>query len=400
MLSSLAEGRSVFENFLFSDDCMSTVGAFRSMGVKINEENGRLVVEGLGLKGLKAPKGELFLGNSGTTMRLLLGILAGQSFKAVLTGDESLSKRPMKRVTGPLREMGARISGRDDGNYAPLTIEGGALSGIDYVNELGSAQVKSAILLAGLFAKGKTRVVEPLPSRDHTERLFAYLGLPCRHEGGAVTVEAAKKINSFSLTVPGDPSAAAFFIAAAGLIEGSDLVVKNVGLNPTRMGFMDAFRAMGGQFEIQIRDERLEPVGDIHVRGGRLRGIKITRGEIPRLIDELPILMVLASYAEGDTEISGAAELRVKETDRIKSLCTNLRAVGADVEEKQDGCKIRGKRELKGGTVESFGDHRTAMSLMIAALRSKDGITVKDIDCVSISYPKFLDDLRGLGLLA
>ncbi|MBI1977946.1 MAG: 3-phosphoshikimate 1-carboxyvinyltransferase [Candidatus Omnitrophica bacterium] len=403
MLGALAQGTSHFTHFLNADDCLGTMKAFQAMGVRfrLNEqdENERpsLTVDGVGLQGLKPPSYELDLGNSGTTMRLLLGILAGQPFEAHLTGDNSLKKRPMRRVTEPLKKMGARITGRDNGNFAPLTIQGGPLTGISWENQIASAQVKSAVLLAGLYADGETSVLEPVVSRDHTERLLAAFGAPVKRIGARVVVERANQLQAIRIRVPGDLSSAAFFIVAALLVPQSDLLIRGVGLNPTRIGMIDVLKSMGANLEVKVTEEQGgEPLGEIRVRTSRLRGCKVTRDLVPSLIDELPILMIACALADGESVIQGAEELRVKETDRIHSMVTGLYAIGARVKEVSDGCVMEGVRELKGGTVSSFEDHRTAMSFLIAGFRSKEGVRVSGAGCIQTSYPGFTRDLNLL----
>lgn len=396
MLGALAEGKSTFSHFLEGDDCLRTVSAFKAMGVKFEQDGSKWMVDGVGLRGLSAPKKMLDLGNSGTTMRLLLGILAGQPFEVTLTGDSSLVKRPMKRVTEPLRKMGAKISGADDANFAPLKIKGGNLTGIHWVNSVSSAQVKSSILFAGLNADGETSVEENLVSRDHTERLLSRFGVHCERRGHVVSVQRAERLNPIQFQVPGDISSAAFFLVAAAILPGSDLVVKQVGLNPTRAGIIDILKAMGAEISVSTTHDFGEPVGEIHVRGGKLKGISIDEQWIPSLIDELPVIMIACALAEGESVIKGARELRVKETDRIKSMTDGLSAIGGKAKPTEDGCMIEGVSGFQGGTVQSFGDHRTAMSFAIAALRSQKGITIEDVDCIVTSYPNFEADLKRL----
>lgn len=401
MLGALADGTSVFSHFSEAEDCQRTIDAFRKLGVscdlKSQEREGlALKVKGVGLRGLSAPHGELDLGNSGTTMRLILGVLAGQPFEASLVGDSSLSQRPMRRVTEPLRRMGAHISGRDDANFAPLKIRGGKLKSIDWENEVASAQVKSAILLAGLYAEGVTTVREPLPTRDHTERLLRLFGVSVETSGHNVAVKKRDRLSPVEFDVPGDFSSAAFLIAAALLVDGSDLTVSRVGLNPTRIGFYHVLKSMAADIEIENVKDEAEPIGDLRVRGSQLKGITINRKMIPLLIDELPMLMVLCAFADGTSTIRGAQELRVKETDRIRSMATGLRAIGARISEREGGCVIEGVRQLEGGTVGSFGDHRTAMSFAIAGLRTKRGVTIRESECIGISYPGFERDLRNV----
>jgi 3-phosphoshikimate 1-carboxyvinyltransferase len=398
MFGALGEGTSRFQNFLEADDCLRTVRAFQALGISILNPagSGTLSIAGKGLGGLQAPSGELDLGNSGTTMRVLLGILAGQRFQAVLTGDESLRSRPMKRVTRPLKQMGAQIKGPDDANFAPLTIRGGKLKGIDFENTLSSAQVKSALLFAGLYADGRTRLLEKIPSRDHTERFLRAAGAPFRQEGEWLCVEKAPALKPLEARLPGDFSSAAFFIAAAAMTEGSELVVKEVGLNPTRTGLLKLLREMGAAVEEKVVEERLEPGGEVRVKGKRLRGIRIPPETIPSVIDELPVLLVACALAEGESLLSGAAELRVKETDRIRSMALGLNALGGDVKELPDGCIIKGVAGLRGGEVKSFGDHRTAMAFAVASLAARGEITVQDVHCVQTSYPGFFKDFNAL----
>ena len=398
MIGALSEGQSAYENFLEAEDCLHTIRAFQDLGISIDyvKGSGKVSIQGKGLRGLQAPRHELDLGNSGTTMRLLLGILAGQRFEATLTGDESLSSRPMRRVTQPLKQMGAQIKGRDNGNFAPLTIRGGRLRGIDFENQLASAQVKSAILFAGLYAEGKTQVCEPIPSRDHTERFLQAAGAPFRKEGNWLVVEATNYLKPFQAVIPGDISAAAFFIVGAAMIPGSELVVERVGLNPTRTGVLEVLKRMGAGLEIKITQEEPEPLGFIRIQGRPLKGTRIVKEEIPSLIDELPILMTAMALAEGESFITGAEELRVKETDRIHSMVTNLNAAGGKLQELPDGCLIQGVERLNPAKIRSFGDHRTAMSLAMAALAMKGELVIEDTDCVATSFPSFFSELERL----
>lgn len=397
MFASLAEGESRIENFLQAEDCLSTVAAFREMGISIEIKAGNTVtVTGKGMRGLTQPEKELYLGNSGTTTRLLLGILAGQPFIATLSGDESLSKRPMKRVTDPLRDMGAKIQGPQEGNLLPLTIKGGELHGIEFRNEVASAQVKSAILLAGLYAEGETSVKEPLPSRDHTERMLALFGANFKKKGNLCVVRKTEKLKPQNISVPSDISSAAFFIIAGLIVPGSDVVARNVILNPTRTGFLGVLEKMGAQITYENVRQDWEPVGDVRVRYSPLQGVRITKKMIPFLIDELPILMVACALASGKSEIRGAEELRVKETDRIKAMCVNLSRLGVKVKEKPDGCVIEGREGFAGGETDSFTDHRVAMSMAVAGLRASGEVKIQGSEAVSISYPGFFGDLERL----
>ncbi len=402
MLGALAEGTSKFMHFLSSEDCLRTKQAFEAMGVQFEplaeklKGASELIVKGVGLRGLFQPKQGLDLGNSGTTMRLLLGILAGQPFKVQLTGDRSLCKRPMRRVTEPLRKMGAQITGRDDANFAPLEIQGGPLMAIHWQNQVSSAQVKSAVLLAGLYAEGETIVEENIASRDHTERLLGAFGVSFRKSGFKVSVQKAQRLRAIQFDVPGDFSSAAFFIIAALLVPNSNLWIKRVGLNPTRIGLIEVLKSMGANLKVEVTEDHGEPVGNIHVKTSQLKGVTVNQNLIPSLIDELPILMIAFALADGSSVIQGAEELRVKETDRIHSMAVGLKSIGAKIDERADGCVIEGVREFQGGTISSFGDHRTAMSFLIAGLKSKQGVVVKDIDCIQTSYPGFETDLQSI----
>lgn len=398
MFGALSEGESSYSHFLEAEDCLNTLEAFQAMGVSASLEKGKgkILIRGAGLRGLKAPIKDLYLGNSGTTMRLLLGILAGQKFEATLTGDPSLSSRPMKRVTEPLKKMGAQIKGRDNANFSPLTIHGGKLKGIDFDNKLSSAQVKSAILLAGLYAEGETRVMEKIPSRDHTERFLEASGAHFRKDGEWLTVTRTEKLRPFEAEIPGDISAAAFFITGAAMTPGSSVTIEKVCLNATRTGILDVLKRMGADIKIQMTQKLPEPLGIIEVKGGPLKGTRIAKEEIPSLIDELPILMTAMAAAEGESLISGAEELRVKETDRIHSMVTNLKAVGAKIEELPDGCLIKGVGRFKGASVQSFGDHRTAMSLAIASLVMDGAVTINGTECVATSFPTFFSEFERL----
>lgn len=397
MFGALSRGTSTYTNFLQGEDCLHTMKAFQAMGISIelNAQAGKIVIQGKGVNGLQAPSGELYLGNSGTSIRLLLGILAGQRFEVTMGGDPSLSSRPMKRVTEPLKKMGAQIKGRDNGNYAPLTIRGGKLTGIDFENKLASAQVKSALLFAGLYAEGKTRIHEPLLSRDHTERFLSAAGARFKKEGDWLTIEKSD-LNALNGEIPGDISAAAFFMVGAAMIPGSEIVIKRVCLNPTRVGIVEVLKRMGAKLEIERTQEVPEPLGNIRIQGTRLKGTRIQKSEIPSLIDELPILMIAMATAQGESLISGAEELRVKETDRIHSMVTNLKAVGGDLDELPDGCLIRGVKQFHGAQVQSFADHRTAMSMAIATLSMKGELRIDDTDCVATSFPTFFSEFERL----
>ena len=398
ILGALADGVTEITGALQSEDCRSTAKAFVVMGARVEEiGNDRLRIKGCGLHGLREPEEVLDAGNSGTTIRLLAGVLAGQSFFSVLTGDRYLRKRPMARITAPLTSMGAAIMGRDGGNLPPLAIHGKRLKGIDYVSPIASAQVKSALLLAGLFAEGETTVTEPSLSRDHTERMFEGFGLPIHRDGLRVRVRGAGAISALNLTVPGDFSAAAFFLVAALVIPGSELTLRGVGINPTRTGLLDALAAMGATIEIgRPRVVSGEPVADLFVRSQELRGTEVHGDLIPRMLDELPAFAVAAALAHGPTIIRDAAELRVKEVDRLAALAKELRRLGADVEERPDGLLLQGRASLSGCPCDSWGDHRIAMALAVAGLAAKGSTTISDPHCVSSSFPDFWTRLNSI----
>ncbi|MCP3676851.1 MAG: 3-phosphoshikimate 1-carboxyvinyltransferase [Deltaproteobacteria bacterium] len=398
ILGSIAEGTTRVNGFLWSEDNIRTLEAFRSMGVSIIDHEGGVVIEGRGLHGLCEPDDLIDAGNSGTTTRLLTGLLAGQPFFSVITGDDSLRMRPMGRVTKPLSLMGAIIHGRGGGNYAPLAIVGGELEGIDYTSEVASAQVKSAILLAGLTGSGKTTVSEPVRSRDHTERMLCAFGAEVRIDDNRVGITGGETLHGCDVSVPGDISSAAFLIVAALITSDSDLLIHGVGINPTRSGSIDLLRRMGGEIEyLNERESTNEPVADIRVKSSRLQGIDIGPEDIPGAIDEFPIISIAAAVAEGRTTIKGAAELRVKESDRIATMVKGLRAVGVNVEELPDGMVIEGGG-LTGATVESYGDHRIAMAMLIAGLVAEEGVEVEGTGCIRTSFPGFMELLKGVAV--
>ncbi|KAB2926837.1 MAG: 3-phosphoshikimate 1-carboxyvinyltransferase [Candidatus Contendobacter sp.] len=400
MLGSLAEGVTTVTGFLEGGDCLATLEAFRAMGVRIaGPKQGRVTVHGVGLQGLRAPASPLDMGNSGTSMRLMAGILAGQAFDTVLTGDASLTRRPMRRITEPLALMGARIEAAATG-AAPLCIRGGQrLTGIDYRLPMASAQVKSCLLLAGLYAEGVTRITEPAPTRDHTERMLEGFGYPLARESDrTVAVSGGRRLTGTEIDVPADISSAAFFLVGASLAPGSDLVLEHVGVNPTRTGVIDILRLMGA--DIEVLKPRLaggEPVADLRVRHAPLRGIRIPEALVPLAIDEFPALFIAAAGAEGVTVLTGAEELRVKESDRIQVMANGLTALGIAAEPTPDGIVIQGGA-LAGGTVNSHGDHRIAMSFAMAALRATGPITIHDCANVNTSFPGFVALARNAGL--
>ncbi|BAN49647.1 bifunctional prephenate dehydrogenase/3-phosphoshikimate 1-carboxyvinyltransferase [Metapseudomonas resinovorans] len=391
MLGSLAEGTTEVEGFLEGEDALATLQAFRDMGVVIEgPHHGRVTIHGVGLHGLKPPPGPLYLGNSGTSMRLLSGLLAAQPFDTTLTGDASLSKRPMNRVANPLREMGAVIETAAEGR-PPLTIRGGQrLAGMSYEMPMASAQVKSCLLLAGLYAAGETSVSEPAPTRDHTERMLQGFGYPVKVAGNTATVESGHKLSASHIEVPADISSAAFFLVAASIAEGSELVLEHVGINPTRTGVIDILKLMGGDITLENqREVGGEPVADIRVRAAKLKGIEIPEDLVPLAIDEFPVLFVAAACAEGRTVLRGAEELRVKESDRIQVMADGLLALGVKAEPTPDGIIIDGG-PIGGGEVWSHGDHRIAMSFSVASLRATAPIRIHDCANVATSFPNFL----------
>jgi 3-phosphoshikimate 1-carboxyvinyltransferase len=402
MLASLSNGRCVIDGFLPSEDCLATVAAMRSLGVQIDvlEESAlgpeRLLVHGRGMA-LQAPPAEIDCGNSGTTMRLISGILAGQNFSSRLVGDASLSRRPMDRVVDPLTAMGCRISAEGSKGCAPLSIGGGGLSGIRYELPVASAQVKSAVLLAGLFAEGKTTVVQPLTTRDHTERMLEFFQVKTVTRGGEISIYGGQSLESRDFTVPGDISSAAFWAVAGAAFPGCQLTITDVGLNPTRSGILQVLAKMGAHIADSVEtDGSGEDRGNITVHGRGLKGIEIGGDIIPNIIDELPIIAVAAALAEGTTVIRDAAELRVKETDRIDAVATNLRAMGVDVEESYDGMTITGGKPLHGAKMDSYGDHRIAMAFAIAGLFAEGETVITDAGAVAVSYPGFEADLKTL----
>lgn len=396
MFAALAQGNSTISNFSGGGDNRSTIRAFQNLGVDITQAGAEVFVKGRGWTGLQAPRETIDCGNSGTTMRLLSGVLAARPFLSRLDGDASLRNRPMGRVITPLRQMGADIISEGGENRAPLCIKGRPLHSISYRSPVASAQVKSALLLAGLQAKGRTHVWEPVRSRDHTERMLPAFGVRLEVHGTEVSIEGGQALRACDVIVPGDLSSAAFFIGAALMIPGSELYVRGVGLNPTRTGVLDIFRAMGGEIE-QLNEREVcgEPVGDLLVRSCQLRGVECTEELVVRAIDEIPIVAVVAAAAQGITTIRGAQELRVKESDRIQALAMGLSAVGVRVSELPDGLVIEGG-ELRGGTVHSFDDHRIAMAFSIAGLAGTGEIVLEGVSCVDISFPGFYSLLRDL----
>lgn len=396
MFGSIAKGDTEITGFLKGDDCMSTIGCFKKLGIDIEVGEDKVTVHGKGLKGLKAPVEILDVGNSGTTIRLISGILSAQNFDSELNGDASIQKRPMKRVINPLSLMGAEIESTNDG-YAPLKIKGKKLKGIEYTMPVASAQVKSSILLASLFAEGKTVINEPVASRDHTEIMLNYFGADIKNEKGVITSTPVEELYGKNIEVPGDISSAAFFIAAGLIVPNSHIIIENVGINPTRTGIIDAFKAMGGY--VNIINERKsggELVGDIEVKTSHLKATTLEGSIIPRMIDEIPVFAVAALCAEGTTYVKDAEELKVKESNRIATMSQELGKMGAVITETEDGMIIEGGQRLKGSTVYSHLDHRVAMSCAVAGLIADGATTIEEADCVGISFPDFYEMLEKL----
>src|SRR5213080_3801810 len=393
MLGAIAEGQTEIHYFSSSADCQSTLACLEKLGAKIERKNETVLIQGATLKGLRPPAGKLDAGNSGSTMRMLAGILAGQPFRALIGGDASLSRRPMKRVIEPLGQMGARIRSAE-GGLPPLEIEGGQLKPIHYELPLASAQVKSAVLLAGLYAEGQTEVVEPLPTRDHTEIALEQMGAEIGRHGQTIAVRGPARLEGRKLYVPGDISSAAFFIAAALVVPESNLVIPNAGLNPTRTSLLDLLVPMGGRIKVlNVEMINGELLGDLHVESSALEGGEVPPEAVPGLIDEFAVLAVLGTQAERGLSFRGAQELRVKETDRIRALAENLRRMGAEVEEFPDGLRVAGKQRLRGAEIESYGDHRIAMAFAVAGLVAEGTTVIHDSGCVDISFPGFFQEL-------
>ena len=398
MFSSISKGHNKISNFLMGEDCLSTISCFRKMGVDIQIDGKDVYVKGNGLYGLKRPKEILDVGNSGTTIRLMMGILAGNKFDATLIGDNSIAKRPMKRVPDPLRLMGCNIEGKDDANYTPIKIYGGDLKAIDYHMPVASAQVKSALILASLYANDTSFIYEKVKSRNHTEIMLKSFGADINVENLKISVNPVNELFSQDIYVPGDISSAAFIIVSALITKGSEVIIKNVGLNETRTGIIDVVKNMNGN--IEIINERLvggELVGDLLVRYTKdLCATTIDKDIIPRLIDEIPVIAVLATQAEGTTIIKDAQELKVKESNRIKSMVENLKILGADIEELEDGMIIKGKSKLNGGKIKTFKDHRIAMAFSTLNLISDEKIKLDDEDCINVSFPGYFDLIKSL----
>jgi len=406
IISSIADGKSHIRNFLCAEDPLRTVEAFRKMGVEIEElktqnsklktQSTNLIIHGKGLMGLKEPEDIIDCGNSGTTMRLLSGVLAGQPFLATLTGDASLRRRPMQRIIAPLTEMGAIIKS-EKGGYPPLQVRGGELRPIRYNSPVASAQVKSAILLAGLYCHGYTSVIEPGRSRDHTERMLKSAGIEVNIKGLEVSVKGRANVRPMDITIPGDFSSAAFFIVAATIVPESEILIRTTGINPTRVGLVDIMKRMGAHIEFtNIREISGEPVADIYIKHSELKGIEIDSDMVVKAIDEFPVICVAASVARGTTSITGASELRVKESDRIATIAEELKKMGVKVNELKDGIVIEGSNRLSAATIQSHEDHRVAMAMAVAGLMADGVTTIEDTECVNTSFPGFVEVLKRL----
>ena len=393
MLGAIADGTTHVSGFLNGADCLSTIQCFSQMGITITVKGDTVTVEGRGMRGLRAPDAPLYTGNSGTTTRLLTGLLSAQAFSCTIDGDASIRKRPMKRVRLPLEQMGAHISG----DFCPLTVHGGPLHGISYTLPVASAQLKSSILLAGLYADGQTEIIEPQKSRDHTERMLSYMGAAIHTEENRIFLSPAEALTACDVQVPGDISSAAFFLVAAAIVAGSQVTLRGVGVNETRSGIIDVLHAMGA--DIKLENRRLygcEEVCDITASASSLKGCTIGGALIPRLIDEIPVIAVAAAFAEGETVIRDAQELRVKESNRIDAVVTELRRAGVDAESTSDGMVIRGGKAVHGADFETYHDHRMAMSMTVLALAAQGPSTIQDPGIVDISFPGFFDTLKQL----
>ncbi|MCI1959457.1 MAG: 3-phosphoshikimate 1-carboxyvinyltransferase [Clostridia bacterium] len=398
MLGSISNGTTHVSGFLTGADCLATVDCFRKMGIEIDINGTNVTIHGKGMHGLKKPDAQLDCKNSGTTIRLISGILAAQPFNCSITGDASIQKRPMDRIRNPLALMGAKIDGNENKKlYAPLKITGAKLTGIHYTLPVASAQVKSAVILAGLYADGETVITEPEPTRDHTEIMLNYLGADISHNGFDIICRPVKELYAKDIYVPGDISSAAYFMVAAAITDNSDITITNVGVNPTRTGIIDVLNAMGADIKI-INEKNVcgEKVADIRVKNSKLKGTEIGGAIIPRLIDEIPIIAVCACFADGTTVIKDAQELKVKETNRIKTVVEELKKMGADITETDDGMVINGTGMLKGAEINSHDDHRIAMSMAVAALKAKDSTTIENAESVDISFPGFFNFLEKL----
>ena len=398
ILGSIARGEIRISNFLNSLDCFKTLECMQALGVEIElDKDNSVKIKGKGLYGLQEPKDILDIGNSGTTIRLLTGLLSGQDFYSVLSGDASIRKRPMKRVVEPLRMMGADIGGRKDGQFAPLSIRGNKLNPLHYTLPVASAQVKTALLLAGLYTKGETVIKEPLPARDHTERMLEIMQADIKISPSEIKLMGGKELRGTDIFIPGDISSAAYFMAAGSVLKGSQITIKQAGVNPTRTGIIEILNKMGANIDIlNYRIKSNEPQADLMIEYSKLKEVEIKKENVPFLIDELPLIAVVATQAQGKTVVSGAKELRVKETDRIKAIVSELKKMGADIKEKEDGFIVEGPSKLKGAVCDSYNDHRIAMSLAVAALLAEGKTVIKNSECIDISFPGFKKILQNL----
>ncbi|MFZ3578447.1 3-phosphoshikimate 1-carboxyvinyltransferase [Virgibacillus sp. DJP39] len=397
MFGSLATGKTVVKGFLPGEDCLSTIACFRQMGVAIHQEGDYVEIQGNGTKFLKEPDAVLDVGNSGTTIRLLSGILAGLEFYACIQGDASIAKRPMNRIVDPLRLMGAKVEGRQGGMYTPLTIQGGNLHSINYELPVASAQIKSAVLLAGLHAEGTTTVIEPEQTRDHTERMLKAFGVSVQHIEKNISIEGKQSLTATTIDVPGDISSAAFFLVAGSIIPSSRITIQHVGMNPTRTGIIDVLYRMGAQLTITNEsEETMEPSADIQVKSTSLKGVEVGGDIIPKLIDEIPIIALAATQAEGTTVIKDAAELKVKETNRIDIVAKELNKMGARIETTEDGLIVHGKTMLTGAKVNSHGDHRIGMMLAVASTIAEGETVIENSEAINVSFPDFFGTLNDL----
>ncbi len=398
ILGSIAQGETHIYNFLNSLDCLKTMECMQALGVEIELAKGNFIkIEGKGLYGLQEPKDILDVGNSGTTIRLLTGLLSGQDFYSVLSGDTSIRKRPMKRVIQPLRLMGADIWGRENGQLTPLSIKGKKLNSLRYTLPVASAQVKSALLLAGLYTAGETVIKEPLSARDHTERMLEIMQADIKISLPEIKVRGGKELRGTDIFIPGDISSAAYFIVAASILKGSQIIINQVGVNSTRTGIIEILKKMGAKIDIlNYKIKSNEPRADLKIEYSDLKGVEIRKENVPFLIDELPLIAVVASQAQGKTVVSGAKELRVKETDRINAIVSELKNMGADIEEREDGFIVMGPSKLKGAVCNSYNDHRIAMSLAVASLLAEGKTIIKNSECIDISFPGFEKTLQKL----
>ncbi len=398
ILGSIAQGETRIYNFLNSLDCLKTLECMQVLGAEIElGKDNSVKIKGKGLYGLQEPKNILDVGNSGTTIRLLTGLLSGQDFYSVLCGDVSIRRRPMRRVVEPLRSMGADIWGRKDGQFAPLSVRGNKLNPLHYTLPVASAQVKTALLLAGLYTTGETVIKEPLPTRDHTEKMLEIMRADLEISPPEIKVMGGKELRGTDIFIPGDISSAAYFIAAASILRDSQITIKQVGVNPTRTGIIGILNKMGAKIDtLNYQIESNEPQADLMIEYSKLKGVEIKKENVPFLIDELPLIAVVATQAQGKTVVGGAKELRVKETDRIKAIVSELKKMGADIKEKEDGFSVNGPTKLQGAVCESYNDHRIAMSLAVAALLAEGKTVIKNSECIDISFPGFEKTLQNL----